>query len=430
MPELPSGLTFYISRDALFDHGGNWFKCPDGHFWYWVAAPEMGAPPYALNGEVSLKAEHAPVPRSRDEMKKFIRVLQKRPDGMAAWGGEWLADFPRYTEMGERDLAAWRTWLAEDKVDRFLDEAIAECERLAEVSRHATGYAVLEDGKEGRTSDGRDLRLNAGASTISAQKKNLQDIQMHEPSEEFGCAWHAAGHHIQTQSQGSLRSWLKVDLNPPFLEHLSFRLGNQLFFIRIEDVDGHMQGPGNLQGLLSISDGCKGHACIMPMRKVGPRWIPDVPGWGLIDARTGLLLDPPSHITSERIEITDWELHDFAVQVVRGTLQEQGRQLMSWQGNPNVNPSVWFVGDSGPEWVVVRAVRYPEIEALPPSNMDGIAEHCAAVGKLGHFASVSFSSNDELYDPAFIGMPGFGMPLWRGHRCQARFEGLVPWRKN
>jgi hypothetical protein len=29
---------------------------------------------------------------------------------------------------------------------------------------------------------------------------------------------------------------------------------------------------------------------------------------------------------------------------------------MSWQGNPSVDPSIWFVGDSGPEWVVVRAV--------------------------------------------------------------------------
>jgi hypothetical protein len=33
-------------------------------------------------------------------------------------------------------------------------------------------------------------------------------------------------------------------------EHLSFRLGNQLFFVRIEDVDGKTQGPGTSVGLL------------------------------------------------------------------------------------------------------------------------------------------------------------------------------------
>ena len=48
---------------------------------------------------------------------------------------------------------------------------------------------------------------------------------------------------IERQAQGSLRSWLKVSLNPPFLEYLSFRLGNQLFFILIEDADGVPRQP-------------------------------------------------------------------------------------------------------------------------------------------------------------------------------------------
>ena len=61
----------------------------------------------------------------------------------------------------------------------------------------------------------------------------MHEIEMSEVSEEFAKCWKAAGIHIQNQAQGGLRSWLKADLNPPFLEHLSFRLGNQLFFVRI-----------------------------------------------------------------------------------------------------------------------------------------------------------------------------------------------------
>jgi hypothetical protein len=57
----------------------------------------------------------------------------------------------------------------------------------------------------------------------------MHDIEMHEVSDEFARCWQAAGRHIQIQAQGPLRSWLKANLNPPFLEHLSFRLGNQLF---------------------------------------------------------------------------------------------------------------------------------------------------------------------------------------------------------
>jgi hypothetical protein len=81
----------------------------------------------------------------------------------------------------------------------------------------------------------------------------MQNIEMHEVSEEFARCWQEAGRHIQTCAQGPLHSWLKVNLNAPFLEHLSFRLGNQLFFIRIEDVDGEMSVPGSRDGLLAIA---------------------------------------------------------------------------------------------------------------------------------------------------------------------------------
>src|SRR5215217_3275827 len=109
----------------------------------------------------------------------------------------------------------------------------------------------------------------------------MHEIEMHEPSEEFARCWQAAGQHIQRQVQGSINSWLKASLNPPFLEHLSFRLGNQLFFVRVEDVEGRLEVPGTREGLLMIARECKGHACIMPMREKAGTWSPEVPvgGW-------------------------------------------------------------------------------------------------------------------------------------------------------
>ena len=41
--------------------------------------------------------------------------------------------------------------------------------------------------------------------------------------------------------------------NPPFLAHLSFRLGNRLFCVRVEDVDGKAQGPGTIRGLATAA---------------------------------------------------------------------------------------------------------------------------------------------------------------------------------
>jgi hypothetical protein len=249
------------------------------------------------------------------------------------------------------------------------------------------------------------------------------NIEMQEMTPEFLKCWKAAGIHIDQQVQGGMQSWLRCHPYPPFLEHLSFRLGNQVFFVRVEDSDERIDGPGGLNGLLMIADECKGHACVMPMKKkfLGGSWVTERGGWGLVDARTGAVVDPLQLVSDEKIEMTDWELQDFAVQVVKTQLEKDGFESMSWQGNPGVDPAIWFVGGSkGPEWVVVRAVRYPEKEAAKPKNWAAIAEGCARQSKIGHFAQVAFASIDQPFEsegerPA---------PLWRGHGVHARYTGL------
>jgi len=148
MPKLPSGIELAISKDALFDHGGNWFNCPDGHFWHWFPDSEMGDPPFDTNNEILLIAQHEPVPKDREEAKRFVHVLEINSDQENYhWRGEWLAWFPRYTELKAGDLTAWIAWLDTPNVAAFLDNVIEECERLAEVSRHASGYAHLHNAR-------------------------------------------------------------------------------------------------------------------------------------------------------------------------------------------------------------------------------------------------------------------------------------------
>ena len=250
----------------------------------------------------------------------------------------------------------------------------------------------------------------------------MYEVETHDMTPEFLECWKAAGIHISNQVQGGLQSWLKASPYPPFLEHLSFRLGNQNFYIRVTDVNGSIDGPGSESGLFAIADGSNGHACFMPMRKkLLGGWVPDRAGWGLVDARTGKSVNPIDLVSDEKIEMSDWELQDFAVQVVRTQLEKGGFKLMSWQGNPNVDPAIWFIGESRrPEWVVVRASRYLEEEAVRPSNWADIAAGCAPTGKIGHFAPVAVVSADEFFnlesdEPA---------PLYRGHAMHVEYQGL------
>jgi hypothetical protein len=246
---------------------------------------------------------------------------------------------------------------------------------------------------------------------------------MQEMTPDFMACWQAAGMHLNNQVDGGIHSWLRAHPYPPVLEHLSFRLGNQLFFVRIEDASGNVEGPGSRQGLLSIAEGCQGLACLMPMTKkfLGETWVPAEPGWGLINLETGDAVNPFALVTDEKIEVTPWELHDFAVQVVRHHLEKDGYQLMSWQGNPEVDPAIWFVGDSKkPEWVVVRAVRYPELKVSRPSNWQSIVDGCSRLSPIGHFACVSFASDENSFESD----ENEAAPIYRGHGTGVKYDGF------
>lgn len=251
----------------------------------------------------------------------------------------------------------------------------------------------------------------------------MHSIEMQEMSDAFLKIWQSAGAHLAAQVHGEPLAWLRAHPNPPYLEHLSFRIGNQLFFIRVEDAEGKIAGPGSLRGLLMVAEENHGIPCLLAMKRrwFGGTWVAERPGWGLIDARSGAPVDPLSLVTDEKIEMTTWERHDMAVQVVADYLKNAGHQIMSWQGNPTVDPSIWFIGESKrPEWVVVRQVSYPTNQADRPGDWEAIRARCEPLSRLGHFASVAIASADQPFQS------GNEAPvaLWRGHGMHIRFTGL------
>jgi len=251
----------------------------------------------------------------------------------------------------------------------------------------------------------------------------MYEIESHEISDSFLPCWEAAVSHLNRQVDGGIQSWLRVQPYPPFLEHLSFRLGNQLYFVRVDDVSGKVLGPGNPRGFVTAARMANGRACILPMKKkfFGGAWVADRSGWGLVDPDTDGLIDPVALVTDEKIEMSRWEVHSLAVQVVSEQLAKQGFELMSSQSNPEVDPSIWFIGESTrPEWVVVRSARFPVMGASRPSNWQAIIDGCSKLSSTGHFASVSIASADQ----PFRDRDEKALPLWRGHATEVRFEGL------
>lgn len=249
----------------------------------------------------------------------------------------------------------------------------------------------------------------------------MHKIEQEEPSQSFKRAWKVAGSHIQKYGQRGV-NWIRADLNPPIAEHLSFRIGNQLFFIFVEAAEFEFSRGKTL--FLQVSKEAGAIPCIFPLTENSTGYKPFEAGWGLLHAETRKTIDPLALVSEELLEISNWELHDFAIQVVKGNLEKEGKNVFSTQSSLHIDPSIWYENSGNAYWVVVRAARYPTKEANIPDNINEIKENCAGMSKFGYFASVTVANADDPFDP-MAKENGNYLPIYRGHGMYPRFSGLT-----
>jgi hypothetical protein len=239
----------------------------------------------------------------------------------------------------------------------------------------------------------------------------MYEVSQQEPSDDFTRARSYAGQHIQKQTGGGLK-WLRADLNPPMAEHLSFRMGNQIFFIFVEAAEFNYHNSSSL--FLRVSREAAAVPCIMKMTQRISAWEPFSSGWGLVHAESGELINPPAMVSDALIEMSKWELHDFAIQIVTQHLKREGKKVFSKQSSTEIDPSIWFEDVSGPAFVIVRCATYPQQKADIPENITNIKNSCARLSDRGYFASVSVANASN-----------FELPPYRGHGMHVRFSGMV-----
>jgi len=246
----------------------------------------------------------------------------------------------------------------------------------------------------------------------------MYEINQEDFPQEFVVAWQSARLHIQSMGQDGVK-WVRSNLFKPVAEHLSFLLGNQLIFVFIE-VEGVFRFANNPRKLfLDASREAKAIPCLIRMERGISEYRPKGSGWGFVHAVSGQTIDPPSLVTDELIEISDWELHDMAISVVRNMLEKEGKEILSWQSALRIDPSIWFRDRNGLCWVVVRTARYPIARADMPANITSIGMSRSKMSDRGYFASVCVSSTEQETSSR-------SLPLYRGHGYYVNYKGLEP----
>ena len=262
--------------------------------------------------------------------------------------------------------------------------------------------------------------------TLDELKKERQSqlfpIARKTMPEDFINAWCFSGKSLTAQGQSSL-SWLRSHLHQPFDDHLSFRVGNQIFSVLIEVLGD--------QGTLPLTDRerknqvryCSDNnlvPCVYKVKKSDNDYENLYPDWNLLHTENERPINPAELISEELIKMSPWEIHDAGVQVVVNDLKKNGREVVSYQSVLNIDPSIWFKREGNDCYVIVKTVTYPESAAELPRDLTEIVGSVKSLkdNAEGYFASLSLANKDDPFDGKNP------LPLYRGCGMYVSYKGL------
>lgn len=265
--------------------------------------------------------------------------------------------------------------------------------------------------------------------------KKLYSIDRPDESREYLQAWSITGKHLQVlfnQHNRSLENqymgfcWLRSDIISPTFDSMNFRYKNRAFSILIDFVSEeliqnhdaqrkHEHGYGLYMKTTTVShtpekakklqiEVCESNdmiPCIFPIRI--DDMAPLESGWNLYDTRTGEKIIPLDIADDSPRRISDWELLNFGISIVRNHLADKGYTVLSYTDAPGIMPQLWFEDDQNNKcWVQVIVNKPMEI-----------ADFSSTIAKeyKGYIAGISIhpaNGQNVLYrsNPAMIDFKG------------------------
>ena len=188
-----------------------------------------------------------------------------------------------------------------------------------------------------------------------------------EPSQDFKDCHAVVKEHLLLKSDSGL-VWQKSSPSPPFAEHLSFHLGNQKFFVRINDIDDELEVPPNTQGTKYAAKLFNGIECDIWVKKIDGNWTIMGDDWALHAPEDGEYpvqgwFDPTDLLTEEKIPLNSAEIHYSAVICLRDEYLSRFKLPYFYaQYDPGLLPSFRMQRDgvSYVESFIVLASHYPD----------------------------------------------------------------------
>jgi len=264
-------------------------------------------------------------------------------------------------------------------------------------------------------------------------------IDPDQPSEAFLRARIVAGVRLQEmfkQYGGRVDTrhdyrWIKSDLTWPSFDHLTFAYRNQVFSVLIDLIqDG--QSRLSRHEITRCVDACSEHNLVPCSFPVNVRsFSPLDDGWNLLHLENQSIMTPEDCMDDIQIEMSEWELRNFCIQITRDHIQESKQsKILSYCDVVGIDPQIWCEDINGNRsWVVVR--HYPRLtgdEAKESMGMEKSNPQLAPYD--GYLAAISlacsepFTRNlDSKSIPLSKRFDG-STPIYRGDGFYVSFKGL------
>lgn len=264
-------------------------------------------------------------------------------------------------------------------------------------------------------------------------------IDQIEPSPQFLEARNLAGSNLEKKFSEGLGKyeppmdyrWLKAEMTWPSHDHLTFGYGNQIFSVLVS-IENGSQSSLTPRAIQTCKEVCKKNSLIPCCYTVNANPLrPKAPGWNLTHLETGEPVVPGEWVTRETIPLSEWELRNLVIQIVREQIANSGKgEVESFCDVSGIDPQIWFKDKEGEMcWVIVR--HHPKINGDEKQAWIGCEESNPLLQKYdGYFAAVSIASSATvLRDLEGNVIPpskryNGEAPLYRCDGYCVRFEGL------
>lgn len=191
--------------------------------------------------------------------------------------------------------------------------------------------------------------------------------------------------------------WVKTEPSYPAFEDFTFSLRNQVFpvlVLRADDRGKLLNPPPRIEALRRESENNNLIPCVFPIRdRTGRPFFPDT--WNLINPFTGKRIDPIAISSDSPVKVSDWELRNWAVNIVWKYLDSEGLEGLSFCDAPEINPQIWFRDKEGKEcWLEVLYALYPTDTQKLTFSYDSWPD--AVMSHDGYAARVGFAGAEDM----------------------------------